>query len=139
MYPQTGELKMESRLTGFRVVAGLSNIYAMVMGGFVVLIFSNPKSAPRDEYDWLMAVTFVLTPLPLLIGGVLVFSKNLTAVRAGSWLLGIAGLLLLAKAFVVSLAVIHELRHPSSSTGALIIFLVPMIVMPASIWGIVVL
>ena len=131
---------MEALPSGYRLVGGLSAVYAVAMGAFLALIVADPHaSAPRDAVEWLGAGTFVLSPLALLLGGVLLFTKSTATLRAASWVLAFAGLLLLVKAFVVTCVIVEEFRHPTSSTGSLILILVPMIVMPASIWAVVVL
>jgi hypothetical protein len=124
---------------GYRIVGGLSIAYALVMAGFLALgVFGSGPPPLRNAVDVLVAVTFVLTPLPLLLAGFLLCSSQ-AATRATAWLLFIAGLLLLAKAAAVTLAVHQALTHPTSSTAGLAVLLVPVIIMPASMWGVVVL
>jgi hypothetical protein len=131
---------MQTLSSGYRVVGGLSAVYAAVMAGLLVSGAANsPNSWPRDALNWFLAVLFVLSPLALVVAGVLLYTKQAATLRAARWALGIAGVLLLLKAFVVTLAVVQEFKHSTSSTGVLIVVLVPMIITPASIWAVVVL
>jgi hypothetical protein len=130
---------MEPLPAGYRTVGGLSLAYALIMAGFITLAVLGSGIPPmKDPADWFVALTLVVTPLPLLVGGFLLCS-NQAAPRATAWILFIAGLLLLLKAFAVTVLVHQALTHPKGSTAGLAVLLVPAIIMPASIWGTVVL
>jgi hypothetical protein len=127
----------------YRTVGGLSIAYATLMAVFLVFSVSNMPltGAPKLQHavDWLVVGAFVLTPLPLLLGGFRLCSKK-AATRETTWLLFIAGLLLLLKAFALTLALYQELAHTHSGTAGLGAFVaLTFIIMPASIWGVVVL
>jgi hypothetical protein len=128
---------MEALPPAYRFVGVLSAVYALVMGAFLALIIAVPLTpAQMDAVKWLAAGTFVLSPLALLLGGVLLFTKTTATLRAARWVLAFAGLLLLVKAFVVTCVIVEEYRKPD---GSLILIWVPILVMPAPIWGVVVL
>ncbi len=130
---------MDSLPAGYKLVGGLSLGYSFIMAGFLALsISSGSATSLTDAVDILVAAMFVLTPAPLFLAGFLLcFSQ--TAGRLTVWTLLIAGLLLLAKAAAVTLLVLQALTRPTSSTSVLALVLVPVFIMPASIWGVVVL
>jgi hypothetical protein len=125
------------------MIGGLSIAYALVMGACVALWTRLPGQDYRPISEtvlWMLAGTFVLAPLPLLLGGALLLSGKAAMLRTASWALGIAGVLLLLKAFAVTLAVGEGLRKSKDPLDVpVFVAFVPFIIMPAAIWGGVVL
>src|SRR5262245_43555154 len=99
---------------GYRFVGALSIAFALLMGSFVTRIIVDPPdpSFPSNAVDWLLVGVLILAPLPLLLGGALLFSVRPAALRATPWVLGVASVMLLLKAVVVPLAMIQSLKTP---------------------------
>lgn len=126
---------------GYRVVGGLSIAYALVMTAFLVFVAaaSEKLPAPAGVLDWLTAAAFILAPVCLLLGGCALFARSPGVLRGASAALVAAAAVLLLKAGVVTAGVVQELRAPTSSTGVLVVFNIPLVIMPASIWAVAVL
>jgi hypothetical protein len=130
---------------GYHIIGGLSIAYALVMGGCVVLwigLAFNEYGPLSETVLWMLAGTFMLAPLPLLLGGVLLLSSKAAMLRTASWTLGIAGVLLLLKSYAVRLAVVELLRNPKLRdplAAAVDYGSVLFVIVPAAIWGSVVL
>jgi hypothetical protein len=135
-----GGVAVETLPVGYRVVGGISVAYAVLMGLVLVLVASAAlnQSPPRGALDWLGIAAFVLSPVALFTSGCLLFARREPALRLSAWASMIAAAVLLCKAGLVSLATVQELQHPTSSTGVLVIFNIPLIIMPASMWAVIV-
>lgn len=123
---------------GYRVAGGLSVAYAILMGAFwSFFVAAEGWPAPQGGLDWLVVAVLALTPLSLLLGGGLLLARSPSAWRAAGPVLLASAAMLFVKAAAVTAATVQELRHPTSSTGALVALNIPLMIMPASIWGVV--
>ncbi len=129
--------------TGCRVVGALSLVYALAMLGWLGLMGTSIASdADRNRVemspaDVLMIGAFILTPLPVLVGGTLLL---ITAARSRvtTGIVSVAGLLLLLKAMATTFWVVQTFAHPKGALAPLAaVIAVPVFIMPSSIWAVV--
>ncbi len=127
-----------------RLVGVLSIVYGLVMLGFLATLASNMaaeadrKTMQTSALDTLFIAAFALTPLPLLLAGILLLTRAAQS-RMTLWTVGVASLLLFFKAAAVTLWAAQTFTHPTKDPldplAAMIA--VPMTIMPSSIWGVI--
>jgi hypothetical protein len=131
--------------TAYLVVGGLSIFFALGVAknaitiGIGILLGKSP--APATPAEWAWAAAFILPPLPLLVGGILLFAKTppkLSVARVA--LLLSSAILLLTAAFLI-LSIVGDFEHNtrSETAGGLALAVMVAIAGPALIWAVVVL
>jgi hypothetical protein len=130
---------------GYLVVGGLSIFFALGMGSNAVRIgisvLAGQTPAPTTFVEWAMAAAFILPPLPLLVGGILLFAKTHRKLYVARVALLLSSAILLLTAALVIFTIVEDFKHSTRSDTAygLAFAVCIAIAGPALIWALVVL
>jgi len=131
--------------TSDRGVGAVSFVYGLVMIAFLVPMGAgmwadmSRHALQLGAMDVILIGSLILAPVPMLLAGIRLNMKG-AATRANVWLLEIAAALLLFKALAVTLWIVQTLNHPKGALdGLAAIAMVPIWIMPSSIWGMILL
>jgi hypothetical protein len=130
---------------GYLVVGGLSIFFALSLAsnaikiGIGILMGKTP--APATLVEWAMAAPFILPPLPLLVGGVLLFAKTPQKWNAARVALLLSSAIFLLAAALVVFSGVDSYQHSNGSdtAGGLAMAVTVAFAGPALIWAAVVL
>jgi hypothetical protein len=84
--------------------------------------------------DWLTPFAWLLTSIIMLLGGCLLFTRQVTSLRWAQALLLVSAAGSALEAILVALTTWAEFRYPTSSTGGLIVFVTAPMFMMATLW-----